>query len=194
MNIEFTPKYLTTDWYHPVSDAYSRIRSCIDSITLNTDSTMTLKIGFDAGNGNISTQDSYNVAAYGAYIDGVEKVYRHPSSTHTFLNSTWYEKLTSSWTWYRLGTHDVTVPAATSFKLKVKGMFYYGWDNDRWNNNLGCISESTDVTVTLPEYDALVKTVDGWKKGKAYVKMDGVWKECDLYCKVDTTWKRGATF
>lgn len=191
MNVEFTPMCITSGWYNEVSTAFSRIRTCIDSITINSDNTMTVKVGIEAGNGN---NEEYNVAAYGLYVNDVEEVYKHPSSEHTFLNSTWYKNLNSPWLWYRLGTYEITIPIATSFKMKVKGMFYYGWDDNRWKNNLGCVSATGDTTVTLPEYDTLVKTADGWKKGKSYVKMDGVWKECDLYCKVDTTWKRGATF
>lgn len=190
MNISFTPQCITSGYFNEVSSAKSRTRSCIDTITLNNDGTMTIKLGIEAGNSNVS---SYNVAAYGAYFDGVEKIYVHPSSEHTFYNSNWYEKISGSWGWYRLGTHEVTIPAAKTFSLKVKCMFYYGWDNTRWKNNLGCVSATGDTTVELPEYDAIVNTPDGWKKGKTYIKINDEWKECDIYCKVDSTWRRGVT-
>lgn len=193
--VTFTPSTVTTDMYsHNNKATQSRIRGRIETITINDDGTMSVKLHLEAGSGNT---EEYAVAAYAAYINGAEKVYKHPSTEYTFLNETWFNTL-GNWTWYTLSTHTITIPVATSFELKVKGMFYYGWTQSRWNNgsSYGCVEYEETIYVTIPvtpEYDVMIKTENGWAKGFTYVKIGDEWKECEIYYKIGSTWKKGST-
>jgi hypothetical protein len=191
-DVEFTPDTITTEFYTGgSSDTMSRMRIYIDSITINDNNTMTIKYGIEAGSGNVY---EYKLAAYASYINGSQKAYVHPNEDYSFVNSSWFN--IGDWTWYRLNTYEHTIPVATSFKMKVKGMFNYGWTQSRWDSNTGCVIKEDTIYVTIPvkpEYNALIKTANGWKKGFTYIKIGEEWRECDIYYKVGSTWKRGST-
>lgn len=193
-DIEFTPDTLTTDFYTGgTSNVMARMRIVIDSIAINDNGTMTVKYGIEVGNGN---DEEWDLAAYAAYINGSQKTYVHQNEDYTFIDKTWYNKISGSWGWYRLATRSDTITVANSFTMKVKGMFNYGWTQSRWDSNTGCVSKETTIYVTIPvkpEYNALIKTANGWKKGFTYIKIGEEWRECDIYYKVGSTWKRGST-
>jgi hypothetical protein len=171
----------------------SRMRIVIDSITINDNGTMTVTYGIEAGNGD---DEEWQLAAYASYINGSTHQYVHSSEDYSFINKTWFNNIGQDWSWYRLGTYSKTIPVASSFTMKVKGMFNYGWTQSRWDSNTGCVSKEATIYVTIPvkpEYNALIKTANGWKKGFTYIKIGDEWRKCDIYYKVGSTWKRGST-
>lgn len=193
-DVTFTPNTVTTDMYTGgTSNVKSRVRTVIDSITINTDETMTITYGIEVGNGD---NEEWDLAAYASYINGSQKAYVHQSEDYTFVDKTWYNKISGNWGWYRLTTRSDTIPVANSFTMKVKGMFNYGWTQSRWDSNTGCVSKEATIYVTIPvtpEYDIMIKTENGWKKGFTYVKIGDEWKECEIYYKIGSTWKKGST-
>lgn len=192
--VTFTPGAVTTDFYYGgTSNVMSRMRTIIDSIVINNDGTMTITYGIEVGNGD---NEEWNLSAYAAYINGSQKAYVHKSEEYSYIDTTWYNKISGSWGWYRLTTRSDTIPVANSFTMKVKGMFNYGWTQSRWDSNTGCVEASDTIYVTIPEepeYDVLIRTSDGWKKGFTYIKIGEEWKRCEIYYKVGSTWKKGST-
>lgn len=192
--VTFTPDTITTEFYTAgTSNVKSRMRIYIDSITINSDNTMTIKYGIEAGNGNV---EEWQLAAYASYINGSTHQYVHSSEDYSFINKTWFDNIGQDWSWYRLGTYSKTIPVASSFTMKVKGMFNYGWTQSRWDSNTGCVEASATIYVTIPVktiYDALIKTSNGWKKGFTYVKIGDAWKKCSIYRKIGSSWKKGST-
>ena len=88
---------------------------------------------------------TYYTAGY-ASIGGVE-IYNAHASTGSWLKQSWNngEDLAT-------GTVDIDASKGTTQSIAVyaKGMFNYGYNETRWNDNTGCTSGSVNTTTPVP--------------------------------------------
>ncbi len=125
------------------------VRLSITSAKYNN-STNKLELGYSVV---LYPPEQYNrtdLTAVYAVIAGTEVCFLHPSSG-TLVSYTDSDYRAGSKT-MATGTVEIAANKGTtqSISLYIKGMFYYGWTDTRWNANTGCSANSGSATAPVP--------------------------------------------
>lgn len=130
-------------------------------VELNIDS-----VKYNNATNKLDITYTFKLRTYTGYWDNVSGLQASIGGTKIYENfATWvytWDQYTNG-TVVKTGTISIVASKGTtqSIALSCKAMYYYGYSDYNWNNNVGCCSSSGTMKVAVPGDPSVTLTVEG---------------------------------